>query len=432
MRVRSVLILALGATIALTSYPTSVRADVHPEDDEDFDGGDYGEDDDYTGGDDDYMGDDDYDPDSMPPPATELKELTTAEEFDSFLDNEDASVVGFFAEEGDALDAFKSSAQTLAYDFRFAYTTSAEVLSKYKYKSAAVVFKPPRFVNDKYDKPKARFPGTNFSNSDALKIFLREASLPLVGQLTYNTKERYSARGIPLVKVFFDVDYTLNPKGSNYYVNRVRKVAAEYVGKLSFAIAAIKDYSWETSDYGLSLEEGKKQVGVGIEDGDKRYGMGEEEFSVVNLKAFCEKFLAGELEPTKVVETPDYNSYGGGGGEGEEDGDVDESAVTVLTPDNFKEEVTESGKDAMVEFYAPWCGHCKMLKPEYAKLGQEFAGDDSVVIAKMDADEHQAPEGFDVQGFPTIFYVPKGGKPVSYDGERSADAMAEFIRKQRA
>lgn len=131
------------------------------------------------------------------------------------------------------------------YDYRFAYTTSEAVLSKFKYKSAAVVFKPPRFVNEKFDKPKARFPGTNYSNTEALKIFLREASLPLVGQLTYNTKERYSARGIPLVKVFFDVDYALNPKGSNYYVNRVRKVAAEYVGKLSFAIAAIKDYSWE-------------------------------------------------------------------------------------------------------------------------------------------------------------------------------------------
>lgn len=186
----------------------------------------------------------------------------------------------------------------------------------------------------------------------------------------------------------------------------------------------------QSSDYGLSLEEGKKQVGVGIEDGDKRYGMGEEEFSVVNLKAFCDKFLGAELEPTKVVEAPDHSSYGAGG-EDDEEGDVDESAVTVLTPDNFKEEVTDSGKDALVEFYAPWCGHCKMLKPEYAKLGQQFADDDSVVIGKLDADEHTAPDGFDVQGFPTIYWVPKGGKPTPYDGDRSADAMAEFIRKQR-
>lgn len=86
----------------------------------------------------------------------------------------------------------------------------------------------------------------------------------------------------------------------------------------------------------------------------------------------------------------------------------------------------------LIQFYAPWCGHCKMLKPEYAKLGKEFAADDDVVIAKMDADAHKAPKGWEVQGFPTLFFQPKGGKAEPYEGARNAREMAEFIRAHKA
>jgi protein disulfide isomerase family A protein 3 len=183
----------------------------------------------------------------------------------------------------------------------------------------------------------------------------------------------------------------------------------------------------QTSDYGLELEEGKKQVGVGIEDGDKRYGMVGEEFSVDNLKAFCDSFLAGELTPSKIVEP---YSPPPPGVDDDDIGEVDESGVVTADPTNF-ESVMDQSKNVLIEFYAPWCGHCKMLKPEYAKVGTAFEGDDGVVVAKMDADQHKVPDGWDVQGFPTIFFVPRGGPPVPYEGARSADALVEFVKKNR-
>ena len=54
------------------------------------------------------------------------------------------------------------------------------------------------------------------------------------------------------------------------------------------------------------------------------------------------------------------------------------SNVVDLTPATFDSVVFDTTKDVLAEFYAPWCGHCKNLAPEYEKLGNVFANEDSV------------------------------------------------------
>jgi protein disulfide-isomerase A6 len=108
------------------------------------------------------------------------------------------------------------------------------------------------------------------------------------------------------------------------------------------------------------------------------------------------------------------------------------SAVLDLIPSNF-DKIALSGKPALVEFFAPWCGHCKNLAPVYEELGQafEFAAD-KVSIAKVDADaEKSLGKRFGIQGFPTLkWFDGKGGAPEEYKGGRDLESLTKFIMEK--
>ncbi|KAL8801382.1 MAG: hypothetical protein Q9182_004496 [Xanthomendoza sp. 2 TL-2023] len=109
------------------------------------------------------------------------------------------------------------------------------------------------------------------------------------------------------------------------------------------------------------------------------------------------------------------------------------SSVLDLIPDNFDKVVLESGKPALVEFFAPWCGHCKSLAPVYEELAQHFEfAKDKVVIGKVDADEHKdLGRKFGVQGFPTLkWFDGKSKTPEDYNGGRDLDSLSSFISEK--
>jgi protein disulfide-isomerase A1 len=103
--------------------------------------------------------------------------------------------------------------------------------------------------------------------------------------------------------------------------------------------------------------------------------------------------------------------------------------VIVLTDENFASTVA-SHDSILVEFYAPWCGHCQKLEPEWNEASNILAG--KAAIGKMDCTVHKETCGtFDVKGFPTIKLIKKSqSEPVEYKGERTAEAIVKFMTKQ--
>ena len=109
------------------------------------------------------------------------------------------------------------------------------------------------------------------------------------------------------------------------------------------------------------------------------------------------------------------------------------SLVLDLIPDNFDKVVLKSGKPALVEFFAPWCGHCKTLAPVYEELAQHFAfAEDKVSIGKVDADEHkELGRRFGVQGFPTLkWFDGKSDKAVDYTGGRDLESLTKWVTEK--
>jgi thiol-disulfide isomerase/thioredoxin len=86
-----------------------------------------------------------------------------------------------------------------------------------------------------------------------------------------------------------------------------------------------------------------------------------------------------------------------------------------------------------LELYAPWCGHCKTLRPEWAKLATQLKG--IANVAKIDASvNRQFDKTYDLKGYPHIVLIPGGPKDMKvytrYEGARTADAMAEWAKEQ--
>nr|XP_020481006.1 protein disulfide-isomerase A3 [Monopterus albus] len=346
-------------------------------------------------------------------------QLHTEEDFLKFIADQDASVIGYFADDKSTAQAeFMKAASALRDNYRFAQTNSEALLQGQGIDGEGIVlFRPPRLSN-KFEDSFVKFTEDQFTSSK-IKKFIQDNILGICPHMTDDNKDQL--RGKDLLVAYFDVDYDKNPKGSNYWRNRVMKVAKSFLDqgkKLSFAVANRNAFSHDLSEFGLDSSSGDLPVvAIRTAKGDK-YVM-TEEFSRDGqaLERFLQDYFDGSLKRyLKSEPIPKSN----------------DEPVKVVVAENFDSIVNEDGKDVLIEFYAPWCGHCKNLEPKYKELAEKLSNDPNVVIAKMDATANDVPSPYEVSGFPTIYFSPAGHKtsPKKYEGGREVSDFISYLKKE--
>ena len=103
------------------------------------------------------------------------------------------------------------------------------------------------------------------------------------------------------------------------------------------------------------------------------------------------------------------------------------SNIVYLTDDTFEEEVINSDGPVLVDYWADWCGPCKMIAPVLEELADEFK--DKLKIYKVDTEKERELAGvFGVQSIPTLLFVPLEGKPQMARGALPRDTFLEAFK----
>ena len=100
--------------------------------------------------------------------------------------------------------------------------------------------------------------------------------------------------------------------------------------------------------------------------------------------------------------------------------------IVTLTQDNFQQQVLQSTTPVLVDFWAEWCGPCKMIAPLLDELAEEYSG--KVKIGKVNVDEHQGLAAeYGVRAIPTLLLIKNGQVAEQMVGAKSKrDLKASF------
>ncbi|XP_028895073.1 protein disulfide-isomerase [Zeugodacus cucurbitae] len=335
------------------------------------------------------------------PPAKELKSV---EEAEKFLKDNEIAVVGFFKnQESDEAKAFVSVANALD-TFVFGLVGDDEVISHYEAKDGAVVlFKP-------FDEKKAVFEGEH--NVENIKKFVQVQSLPLIVEFNHESASKIFGGTIKSHLLFF---VSKEAGHIEKHVDPLKDIAKDYREDILFVTISSDEEEHQRifEFFGMTKEEVPTIRLIRLEEDMAKYKPESNDLSASTIKDFLQKFIDGKLKQHLLSQdVPE---------------DWDKNPVKVLVASNFDDVALDKSKDVLVEFYAPWCGHCKQLAPIYDQLGEKFKDNESIVVAKIDATANEL-EHTKISSFPTIKLYRKGdNKVIDYNLDRTLDEFVKFL-----
>jgi len=337
------------------------------------------------------------------PPA---KALATEDELKAFIDSGEVVLVGFFADaEGVAAKAFLEAAAAIDGTACGIVTDAAVAATKEVKGDLVVLFK-------KFDEGRNDLPVEGLS-VETVNAHIAANALPLGVEFTQESAQKiFGGENKNHLLLFVSKTSGEFAKIHADY----KTVAAKFKGQVLFIYVDVDNAENDRilEFFGLKKEDCPtiRLINLGEE-------MSKFKPEVVNLlpdsvTEFVQSYIDGKLKPFLMSEdVPE---------------DWDKEGVKVLVGKNFDQVVLDPTKAVLVEFYAPWCGHCKSLAPIWDELGAKYKDSADIVIAKMDATANEL-EKVKVHSFPTIKYFPAGDNKdaVDFNGARTLDGFSKFL-----
>jgi len=338
------------------------------------------------------------------------KTITSEDDLTKFQEANDVFALGVFS----SLDSIAAKVYT-AYaadqdeGVNFAVTTEKVVMTKLALSADTIV------VLKNFDDLRADLPVTDNFDSTTLSNFVNGESIPLLQTFSQESSRQIFSSPIKKhVLIFTNKDKDHHK--STFDVSS--QVAKEFKGKL-LMVNVPSSESRVMEFFDLKEEHLPKIIisDMSEEGGIKKYPYSGD-INAASLTSYFGEFFDNKLKPVLKSEEPAPEDKAGD--------------VIILKGKSFNEIVIDNEKDVLVEFYAPWCGHCKKLAPIWDELGAKFKSHDDIVIAKMDSTANEIDvSGVNVRGFPTIYFFKGNDKsnPVKYEEGRELKDFVEFLKK---
>jgi protein disulfide-isomerase A1 len=337
------------------------------------------------------------------------KTIITEDDLLHMKEANDVFAIGYFEDvNSDSAKLFLNAAGELDH-INFAISSSDLV------KNALSVEKNTIVVVKTFDDLRNEMVVQDFHTAKAVSKFIGTHASKLIQEFSDETSDSIFKSPIQKHVLFFtDVD-----KEHHEEVNKAFQDAALAYRGETLMINVPKSEGRVLEYFGIEKNELPKSIlaDMGNPGTMKKYPF-DGPFTSTDIQNFLKSALAGEIKPHLKSEEPVPSDT--------------EGDVVVVKGTTFDDIVMNNSKDVLLEFYAPWCGHCKQLAPIYDALGKAFEDEENIIIAKMDATANEIDnDSVQVRGFPTIMWFKGDDKenPKVYSKGREEKDFIDFIKQ---
>jgi len=323
----------------------------------------------------------------------------------AMAESDEVVVYGFFADlEGAAAKVFLEVAAQID-DLPFGISNDAAIMGEYGVEADTIV------LLKKFDEGKNTLAAAD-ADAAAIKGFISANQLPTVIEFTQQSAQKIFGGEVKNHLLLF-----ISKKADNFdaILADYKVAATDYKGRVLFIYIDVEDDDNQRilEFFGLTTEETPTVRYISLGEDMTKYKPPTAALTPDALKSFVQDTLDGKIKPHLMSE--------------EIPEDWDAEPVKILVGKNFEEVARDTTKNVLVEFYAPWCGHCKQLAPIWDELGEKFKDNADIVIAKMDSTANEL-EDVKIQSFPTIKFFPAGSSNIiDYNGERTLEGFSKFL-----